>query len=510
MSLQFIVIGAYLGVLLILGFLGWKASKGSAGEYYLAGRNQGWIVTSLTICATYFSSMAVLGVPGLFHQHGIGGTGTLSIMLSAVLIWFFGTRIWRIGKKHGFVTQAELFSHHYKSETMRIVVTLLGACYVVTYVIMQIMAGGLVFQEIVDSSFQLQIAGRSLSAFETGVIGMAIITAGYTMAGGMRSVAWTDVLQGILLLVGIWISGGVVLIWLGGPFEIFAQVNEHDVSRLTLPGPKGAYPIAMIFTVNIAVAIGNILQPAQWMRYYAAGGPRVLKRAALVFAILLCGTMVFVTPFIGLGGWLIFPDIPAAESDQIVLKILEEAPVDVVGPLLGIVWPAFAAVFMTAIMAASMSTADSNLHAASAMLTRDVYQRYIKADASPARVIWCGRLTIAGLTGLAVIIILSGHTSAIAVIGFLAASFSLQLLPATIDVLFLNRGTRMGAFAGMVVGVSVLVVFAVPPFLASWFPGLVAIKHWNGIHCGCWGLAANAAVFVSVSFLTKKARTVPA
>ena len=89
MSLQALVIVLYLGLLAILGTLGWAASRSSVGEYYLAGRRQGWVVTSLTISATFFSSMAVLGVPGMNFEHGYGIVGgSLCLMLAGVLIWF--------------------------------------------------------------------------------------------------------------------------------------------------------------------------------------------------------------------------------------------------------------------------------------------------------------------------------------------------------------------------------------------------------------------------------------
>ena len=144
----YIVLALYLVGLLVLGIVGLLKSRQAAhaeSDYYLAGRGQGVIVTSLTIMATYFSGFAILTFPGWMYEGGIAPMlYALTLPVAAAAIYLLGNRIRRIGSKRGYITPADMITDYYgDSALMRGLVALSGALYVIPYVVMQIKAGGL-------------------------------------------------------------------------------------------------------------------------------------------------------------------------------------------------------------------------------------------------------------------------------------------------------------------------------------------------------------------------------
>jgi SSS family solute:Na+ symporter len=264
------------------------------------------------------------------------------------------------------------------------------------------------------------------------------------------------------------------------------------------------------------------------MRFYAARSAQVLRRSALIFAAVLTLCFFFGVMLVGLGGQVLYPltdangiyhldelgrvlphpDVgqTAGEFDQILVVVLKNHLPELFGSFGAIL----AALVLVAIMAAAMSTADSNLHALSALLTHDIYDQFIRPQASQRERTWIGRLLIAIVTSLALFLVILARQSEhnplgmIVVLGLLAIAFSTQLLPLTVDMLYLRQGTREGAIAGLVVGL--LTIFLLSPF----FPMLAgdSLKDLLGtmkamIDTGAWGLCFNVLTFAIVSQLTR-------
>ena len=350
--------------------------------------------------------------------------------------------------------------------------------------------------------------------YETGVWALSFLTMAYVLVGGMRSVAWTDVIQGILLLSGMLVAGFATLAYFGGPSGYFEAVSALPEKALSAPGNSGQWNAGKLFTICAFASLGAIIQPGQWMRFYAAKDSGTLRRSALVFAILLPICFLFGIMIVALGGQVLFPPeitvdgvIPhpsvgtkSSEVDQVVIVMIQR----VIPEMLGV---AFGAVVVTliliAVLAASMSTADSNLHALSAVLTRDVYDRFIRPQAGERERTWVGRVVIVLATLAAVALVewseLAGEFNPLELISqlmLLAIAFSSQLLPIAVDVLFLNKGTRQGAVAGLAAGIGFVLLLTVKP---EWSFGITEIVHVSAV-----GIAANAIIFAFVSRFTEK------
>ena len=180
-AFPYVVLGFYLLLLLGLGFASLLKSRGAKDaetDYYLAGRGQGLLVSSLTIMATYFSGFAILTFPGWVYSNGIAPMlFALNLPVAAAGIYIIGNRIRKLGQKHGHITPADLISHHYgDSPALRFMVALVGALYVIPYVVMQIKAGGILAQGLFQDVEHLTLLGQQISIEDTGVAVLSLVT----------------------------------------------------------------------------------------------------------------------------------------------------------------------------------------------------------------------------------------------------------------------------------------------------------------------------------------------
>ncbi|MEQ8790332.1 MAG: sodium:solute symporter family protein [Pirellulaceae bacterium] len=608
----YFVLGGYLLLLLVLGIYGWIKSQAGEEDYYLQGRGQGWIVSSLTIMATFFSSFALLGAPGMVYREGVVfALFSLNVPVAGLTVYLIGARISRAGRHFGFVTPGDMVAHYYGSRfSLRILVAITGFLYALPYVVMQIQAGGLISEELFQkTTYDIGVGETTffqVTTFQIGAVILAAITMLYIMIGGMRSVAWTDMIQGALLIGGMLVAGLAMFLIFGGPAEFGKSVIDTlpDASQ-TAPGNTGRLWPTVLLTICLFGSSGSMVQPAQWMRYYSANSVKTLRRAALIFSAVLTTCFILGVMLIGLAGQVLYPlqfsisepiknapsrlagempeelarkvaytdgaltvtwlgkdrptitdsearqlvalaaDDPAfaAAVEKLQAKVDDPSQKPAVAPnpgvpagfdsilivvlheqlpkALGAFGAVFASIMIIAIMAASMSTADSNLHALSAVLTRDVYDQFVRPKAGERERVWVGRAIIFLATVGALVIVLGAKGSKydflqmIAQMGLTAIAFSVQLLPLAIDMLFLRKGTGRGAAAGVACGLLGAFLFSgMFPFFLDMF-GLADSMQWVTDDIGrikdavpmdgtAWGLLFNVPVFVLVSCFTRR------
>ena len=513
-----IILVLYLFGLLAIGIIsllkGRKAEH-TEEDYYLSSRGQGVLVTSLTIMATYFSGFAILAFPGWVYGNGISPMlYALNLPVAAMAIYILGNRIRRIGAKRGYITPADMISDYYgESKSIRGLVALIGALYVIPYVVMQVKAGGILAQGLFQDVESVVVFGQVLTIEHAGVGALSLVTMAYVIVGGMRSVAWTDVIQGILLLSAMLLSGVAIMYALGGPVGYFTEIGKLDGNLLVIPDAPGKFNTWHAMTFCMFASLASIVQPAQWMRFYAARDSATLRRTSISFATILPVCFIFGVFLVGLGGRALYPmladgSLPEElrKPDDIVIRVIQ----DQFPMMFGAVGVILVSLILVAVMAASMSTADSNLHALSAVATRDVY-RPLRPKAGEQERTWFGRGVIVITTIVATLITFAGSQSnlldTITAFFLLAMAFSAQLLPVTIDLLFLRRGSKAGAIAGMVVGILTVCLF--PPLgtlLLGADSGLISgtgqVKAILDV--GFCGLVINALVFALVTRFTVK------
>jgi len=327
---------------------------------------------------------------------------------------------------------------------------------------------------------------------------------------------------------------------LGGWNSFTTGLENLPEKSLTVPGNTGFWKLPMLFTICLFMPLGGIIQPAQWMRFYSARNTATLRHSALVFVIILTGCFLVGIMLVGLGGQILYPlqqtdaggiapHSGVSSYDQILVVIIKEKLPLLLGPTIGYF---FASVMIVAIMAAAMSTADSNLHAMGALITRDIYDQFVRPQANEAERVWVGRAVILLTTFFSLLFVLKGAEKGSSLAGFMemivnlalfAVAFAVQLLPITLDMLYIRRGTAAGAIAGLFIGLVIAFSFTTLPgvvaaaiygdvsqLAASDQPWLVQWIGWVGqakkalpIHATAWGLIPNAVVFLVISAVTK-------
>jgi solute:Na+ symporter, SSS family len=460
----------YLLLTLVLGAIANRRLTVDLEDFLLYGRKAGFIVLYLTVVATYHSAFAFLGSGGFFYTHGIGfwDAGAWTVLVGAIT-YVLGSRIWALGKRFGYVTPADMLADFYESEAVRVVVAVVSVLFTILYI--QVQAQGL--------GYIMSVASGDRISFEVGTLILLSVAAIYLMAGGLRAVYWTDVLQGLWMYIAIWVGALVIAYQVfGGPFDLWHRVIAERPDLLTLPGPRGYFTPGMWFGLMVVLSFGIVFQPHIMIRYYTAVSGNTIKWLGATTPIFLM-TLYIPAALVGLGGALAMPniDVPDTIFPQLLVA---HAPAWLTG------------IILAGATAAAMSTLDSILHSNMTVLTRDVYQRYIGRGRSEAHYIFVGRLIVIGL--LAIGYVLSVKTfNFLVVLVSLSGAGALQLMPAIMGVCFPTKRlvTRTGVLSGIGVG------------LVTLYLTLFVWRNPLGMHPGVCSVLVNFLVTFVVSSLSR-------
>ncbi len=456
----------YLLATVVIGVVANRRLTVNMEDFLLYGRQAGVIVLYLTVVATFHSAFAFLGSGGFFYTHGIGFwmAGTWTILVG-VITYTLGTRIWALGKRFGYITPADMLADFYESDAVRVLTAAVSVVFTILYI--QVQSQGL--------GYILSVASGGRVSFEVGTLILLIVAAAYLIAGGLRAVYWTDVIQGVWMYVAVWV-GSLVLVYklFGGPVELWQRLATERPDLLTLPGPEGLFTPGVWFGMTIALSFGIVFQPHMMIRFYTAASARTLKLLGATTPIYLM-TLYIPAAMVGLGGALVLPDLEIA--DRVFPELLfQYAPAWLTGLILA------------GATAAAMSTLDSILHSNMTVLTRDIYQRFVAPGRSQAHYVLFGR-------GVVLVLLAVGYVLSVSTFDFLvtlitlSGAGALQLMPAILGVCYPGRRvtTRNGVIAGIIAGLLVLYVTR------------VVIYQPLGIHEAVWSLGVNFVVTIIVS-----------
>jgi len=340
----------YFLVVLGIGILARTRWKSSPEDYFLADRSLGTLVLLGTMAATNFSAFTVFGTSGAGYRDGYAffpimgfGTGFM-----AVTFWIIGRRIWQIGRDRGIVTPPELIGSLYQSRALSVLFALVMIVFTIPYLALQPMAAGYALEELTGLPY---IYGCVLV---TGIIVL------YTLRGGMRAVAWTDLFQGAVMVAMLLVSLIIVSDHHGG----FVAANQKILSRspelFSRPGGAGAYTPAIWFSFMMLWFFCDPMFPQLFQRFFSARSSRTLSRIMLFYPV-VC-TAVFILPVaIGVIGRLSYPELEGKAADRILPMLVTAISGDAVASLV-----------IVAGLAALMSTMDSQLLTLSSIFTRDI------------------------------------------------------------------------------------------------------------------------------------------
>lgn len=462
----------YLLFTIVLGVVANRRMSGDLEDFFLYGRKAGFVVLYLTVVASFHSAFAFLGSGGFFYTHGVGfwAAGTWTLLVGAIT-YVIGARIWALGKAFGYITPADMLADFYESEAVRVTVAVVSVLFTILYI--QVQAQGL--------GYIINIATDGRVSLNLGTLILLVVAAFYLMAGGLRAVYWTDVLQGIWMYVAVWV-GAIVLSYelFGGPLQLWQAVMTERPDLMTLPGPEGFFSPGMWVGMSIMLSFGIVFQPHMLIRYYTAVDAKTIKLLGATTPIYLM-TLYLPAALVGLGGAIVMPGLEGAAADRIFPELLFQYAS-----------PWLTGAILAGATAAAMSTLDSILHANMTVLTRDIYQRYVAPDRSQAHYVTVGRVIIVALLVVGYFLTVT-TADFLVVLVTLSGAGALQLMPAILGVCFPGGRTltRVGVVAGIIAGMVTL-------YITLWVS-----PHPMGMHGGLWGLLVNTAVAMNVSAFTE-------
>ena len=474
-----LVLVLYFGATMFIGLVAWRYFPQSDPEgYILGGRGMGWFVAAFTLMATQYSALTFLGFPGTMYRTGLGGYVAITGMyigVSALYWMLFAARTWKLGRAFGHMTPAETFAHFYGRKWVGYVLATLLIATLIPYIQAQ----------ITGISYLLTVATGNQVSFQLGTTLVYFFMIFYVFMGGLRAVAWTDTMQGLLLLGGVVVGAILVSVAAaGGPIQTFSKVLDTQPELLTLPGPDNAWPWAYLLSWVIPVGLGWPMQPQMWLKMHIPRSVTYIRLWPVWVAIsfpLVMGA-AFLT---GMTGQAVTPGLAERDAtDTVMITMLLEYFPPVVGGLVA-----------AAGLAAMMSTVSSQIHSVGASFARDFLAQWFPDQAAHKQV-WLARaaVIVVGLVGLYLSLT---RPALLTRLGAFSAAWAAQAIPAAVAALAGWRwATCWGAVSGAVGGTVVLfwVGFAFPQ------------QQWHGIYAGLWGLVANLVLFVGVNLLTSESR----
>ena len=299
-----VVVSLYLLSMLGIGWLGRRRRiENSLADFYLAGRSVGLAVLFLTLYATQYSGNTLLGYTGKTYRIGFEWTVSVLFMLSIIPGYLlYAPRLVRIARDHGFITPTDYITHRFASPVLSLISTAIMIYALANYTLAQLKAMGAAVEGLSD--------GAVPSAY--GIIALAIIMVAYETLGGMRSVAWTDVIQGVVLLLGFSIL--LVLIpRLGGGLEaVVEKISRLDPPKVQVPDWKSCNT-----WVSYVVLLGSgaAIYPQAIQRLYASKSVQVLKRSLAMMAFMPL-TTTLVAMICGITAIVVLPDLAVGTTDQ--------------------------------------------------------------------------------------------------------------------------------------------------------------------------------------------------
>jgi Na+/proline symporter len=377
----------YVVLLLILGFAGRRAMREKTlSDFYLAGRNIGFFVLLLTLFATQYSGNSMSGFPGQTYRRGLSYIMSVTFMVGIVAGYtLFAPRLFSIARRYRFLTPTDFLNHRFNSRSLNYLSATIFSITLFNFLLAQLMAMGHAFSGLTH--------GRI--SFTWGVLGGAAVILIYELLGGMRAVAWTDVLQGSILLGGMLLVVVLLGLEVGTPAAVVRSIHQVSPEKLLISDWK----VCAVWISNfLLLGLGGPLYPQAIQRIYAARRLSSLRRALASMALLpLIGTTSVI--FVGAVGIMLFPQLDSLQADQVTFKVL--AQLVEIQP--AAYYPVL--VVMMAVIAAVMSTADSCLLSLSSIVRKDFLtpaKKATEAPETPQQLNYLTPLISASVIGLAI------------------------------------------------------------------------------------------------------------
>ena len=439
----------YLAMTIAVGVAFSRKSSSSTSEFYLGGRKLGPLVTAMSAEASDMSSYLLMGLPGLAYIAGVAEVSwtIIGLAVGTYLNFLLVARRLRVySERLGAITVPDYFSRRYgdSRHVLSLIAALVIIIFFVPYTASGFKAVGTLFNSLFGWDYHVSM-----------LIGAAVII-GYTVLGGFLAVSTTDLIQSVfmtvalvvIVLFGVHLAGGMDAVIanakaLPGYLDVTKGYNWAS-------GTAGSFGGLSIVS-TLAWGLGYFGMPHILLRFMAIRDEseiKVSRRIASTWALL----SMAVAMLIGVIGYSVSVagGIPmlgtSAQSETVIVRLADVMSSH--GALLAVA----AGVILAGILAATMSTADSQLLAAASSVSQDIAAEFMGVRLSEKRSLLVARLTVAGIAAVGVALAWNPDSSVFRVVSFAWAGFGAAFGPVMLLSLFWKRSNRAGAMAGMIAG----------------------------------------------------------
>ena len=428
-------------------------------DYVLGGRGLGPGVTALSAGASDMSGWLLLGLPGMMYSDGIVGSWiAIGLIMGAYLNWHYVAKPLRVftHKLNDAITIPDYFSNRFEDNTnlLRVVTAIVILLFYTLYTSSGLVGGAKLFEATFGLDYSMAL-----------LVGSFIIVS-YTFLGGYNAVSWTDFIQGILMMLALVITPLVVIYNIGGVDEGLRIIESIDPLKLDMFSGTSIIGIISL----MAWGLGYFGQPHILVRFMSIRHEDEMQRAKAIGMTWMILSVIgsLAVGFFGFA-YVVAEGVDLQDSEKIFITLSQ---------LLFNPW--IAGFLLAAILAAIMSTVDSQLLVSSSVLTRDIYHALLRKDASDKELVWVGRATVIVIAMIAWYLSTDQDSSVLKLVAYAWAGFGAAFGPLVILSLYNRNVTKYGAIAGMITGSLTVIVWKqlegglfdlyelVPGFVLAW------------------------------------------
>lgn len=463
-----IFMGIYLFGMIIVG-AAFSKKNDTVSDFYLGGRKLGPLVTAMSAEASDMSSWLLMGLPGVAYLSGICDASwtAIGLAIGTYINWLIVARrirIYTVTAKDS-ITLPDFFSNRYRDKDSRKILMLISAVIIVIFFIPYTASGfsacGKLFSTLFGVNYQL------------AMVVSAVVIVLYTCLGGFSAASTTDFIQSIVMSLALIIVVVFGVHSVGGIETVAANAKELSgylsmtATHVAETGESSSYGFITIVS-TLAWGLGYFGMPHILLRFMAIEDERKLslsRRVATVWVVISMSVAIF----IGVVG--------LAMSREGVIQTLEgsasETIIVVIANLLsrhGLLFACCAGIILAGILASTMSTADSQLLAASSSVSQNILKGFFKKELSDRATIIIARSCLVGISIIAVFLALDPDSSVFGIVSFAWAGFGATFGPVVLAALFWKRSNMYGALAGMLTGGVMVFVwkYLIRPLGGSW------------------------------------------
>jgi SSS family solute:Na+ symporter len=492
-----VILVSYLGLLLGLGLLTRRAFRGTSRDYFVAERSIGPFVLLMSVFGTTMTAFALVGSTGEAFERGIGVYGLMassSGIVHSLVFFLIGIRLWAIGKRHEFSTQIQFFRARFESAALGWLLFPILVALVVIYLLIGILGAGAMlrgttvgmfpetFPGVLDpATGHTLFAGAVPPWLSGGVICLVVLF--YVFSGGVRAAAWANTFQTLVFMVTGVVTFTLIARGLGGLQAATAKVLEQAPDHLARAGMMSRTE----FTTYALVPLSVGMFPHLFQHWLTARSAKAFRLTAVCHPLFI---LIVWLPCILMGVWAAGMGLtaPGGNANAILPKLvatLVESPV-----LMGLV--------SAGVLAAIMSTLDSQFVCLGTMFTQDVVVRLARAEPSDRTKLLLGRVFTVLVVAICYGISLASPASVFD-LGVWSFSGFAGLFPLVVAAVWWRRATRAGALACVLVTAATWTGL----FVQTARSGAHGEVAFGGLMPVAWILLASTLALVGVSLVTR-------